>query len=547
MPILQIEIDASELERFIDSALLGLEQVEIAMDEELARGLYMARDLAQVYVPVDTGRLRDSIRVEGGNGSYTFIADAKNPDTGMGYASFVEFGCFFAQKGAKILTKQGWKSWEHIQVGDEVFTHEHRWKKVLEKVHYLVPHSPTKVTIKTDRSCLTVTENHPIRVLLPSGVEVWKPAGDIVVGDQILCVFNERTCAICGKPLKLHQKVACSTQCKNKYFTLHKGKRHFKDFSPDIQARCRKKLSEKMTSWWAKMTPEERRAVAKKAVKARRSYKGEQNPNYGKRYKLNLTPERRQQYSERVKGRKNPMYKYPRYGEYYSNYGFREDLGHVCRSSWEANFCRLLKFKNIDYDYEPTTFSFSDGSSYTPDIRINGPTPFYIEIKGNIDDGFKTKMHKFLTEYPAIPIQIIDDKIYKDIENRWSKKIKPWEFGGFKTFDPENLHTKVCTVTNVKKTLLGRPGNKLKNLYDLVVEGDHSYVINNIVTHNTSRQVAQPFIYPAISEVMPSIKENILGRIALTILGREYIARAGRVYEIARGPTGRFVKWYGER
>jgi len=92
MPILQIEIDASELERFIDTALLGLEQVEIAMDEELARGLYMARDLAQVYVPVDTGRLRDSIRVEGGNGSYTFIADAKNPDTGMGYASFVELG-----------------------------------------------------------------------------------------------------------------------------------------------------------------------------------------------------------------------------------------------------------------------------------------------------------------------------------------------------------------------------------------------------------------------------------------------------------------------
>jgi len=92
VPVLQIQIDTSQLEGFIQKALVGLEQVETIMDEELARGMYMAADLAQVYVPVDTGRLRDSIRVEGGGGSYTLIADAKNPNTGMGYASFVEFG-----------------------------------------------------------------------------------------------------------------------------------------------------------------------------------------------------------------------------------------------------------------------------------------------------------------------------------------------------------------------------------------------------------------------------------------------------------------------
>lgn len=33
--------------------------------------------------------------------------------------------------------------------------------------------------------------------------------------------------------------------------------------------------------------------------------------------------------------------------------GIREDLGHFVRSTWEANFARVLKFEGVEYIYEP--------------------------------------------------------------------------------------------------------------------------------------------------------------------------------------------------
>jgi len=38
--------------------------------------------------------------------------------------------------------------------------------------------------------------------------------------------------------------------------------------------------------------------------------------------------------------------------------GYREDLGLVLRSNWEANFARILNAYKIKWEFEPTVFAF---------------------------------------------------------------------------------------------------------------------------------------------------------------------------------------------
>ena len=66
------------------------------------------------------------------------------------------------------------------------------------------------------------------------------------------------------------------------------------------------------------------------------------------------------------KGKNNPMYgKVTR-----AVGGHRKDLGHATRSSWEANFARILIFLKLSYDYEKYTFELEEGDTYTPDFYI---------------------------------------------------------------------------------------------------------------------------------------------------------------------------------
>lgn len=73
-----------------------------AYTEALQKAAYDGKERAQILVPVDTGALRDSIRIEryaqpAGNITYTGIAAGgykRNPKTGkiVNYAGYVEFG-----------------------------------------------------------------------------------------------------------------------------------------------------------------------------------------------------------------------------------------------------------------------------------------------------------------------------------------------------------------------------------------------------------------------------------------------------------------------
>ncbi len=127
--------------------------------------------------------------------------------------------------------------------------------------------------------------------------------------------------------------------------------------------------------------------------------------------------------------RQNPTTNYSR-----GKGGKRADLNNMYfRSAWEANYARylnlLLKQKLIyKWEYEPDTFYFEKikrgTRSYTPDFKIwetEQSTPYYVEVKGWMDDKSKTKLKRMAKYYPKIKIELVCEQEYKEIKNKVGK------------------------------------------------------------------------------------------------------------------------------
>lgn len=87
----------------------------------------------------------------------------------------------------------------------------------------------------------------------------------------------------------------------------------------------------------------------------------------------------------------------------YTKTGYRQDIDMNVRSSWEANFVRVLKIYKIEFDFEPTVFSFpvkKGTKGYTPDFLLKRNND-WVEIKGYLDDKSKIKLKRFKRYYPA--------------------------------------------------------------------------------------------------------------------------------------------------
>lgn len=107
--------------------------------------------------------------------------------------------------------------------------------------------------------------------------------------------------------------------------------------------------------------------------------------------------------------------------------GFKKDLGHYVRSSWEANICRTLKYFGVLYEYESKKCRFKLGDSiYISDIFIPEMN-LYIEVKGYLRKESRSKLYKFVEAYPNINMKIIDGTSYYDIKYKFSKMVPGWE------------------------------------------------------------------------------------------------------------------------
>lgn len=119
--------------------------------------------------------------------------------------------------------------------------------------------------------------------------------------------------------------------------------------------------------------------------------------------------------------------------------GKRDDLGMFFRSRWEANYARYLNWlvaqkQIIEWRYESETFEFpvKRGSKfYTPDFLItnNDGSKEYHEVKGWMDQKSRTKLKRFARYYPDKKLVLIEERYYKDIQNKVGRMIEHWEWG----------------------------------------------------------------------------------------------------------------------
>ncbi len=105
-----------------------------------------------------------------------------------------------------------------------------------------------------------------------------------------------------------------------------------------------------------------------------------------------------------------------------SKHGYRLDLKHNCRSSWESNICRILKFQNIEYQYEPKIFDLGD-CTYLPDIFIPSEN-MWIEVKGWRRKEGMNKFNKFIKLYPNENIILLGKEEYDVLIKAFCNKIK---------------------------------------------------------------------------------------------------------------------------
>jgi len=107
--------------------------------------------------------------------------------------------------------------------------------------------------------------------------------------------------------------------------------------------------------------------------------------------------------------------------------GYRDDLNHFVRSSWEANICRIFKYLHIEYEYESEKCRFNLGDSiytcdwYLPEFNM------YIECKGYLYQDSLNKLKKVHALFPDIIFKVIDFEVYRIFTERYSKLIPKWE------------------------------------------------------------------------------------------------------------------------
>lgn len=112
----------------------------------------------------------------------------------------------------------------------------------------------------------------------------------------------------------------------------------------------------------------------------------------------------------------------------------REDLNKYFRSSWEANFARILNHLDIEWVYEPKRYYFKNKinkvSSYLPDFYLP-QFDIWIEIKGWMNEKSRIKLELFEEEYPEEykKLILIEKDQYEFLEKKYSW-LKNWETNG---------------------------------------------------------------------------------------------------------------------
>lgn len=260
--------------------------------------------------------------------------------------------------------------------------------------------------------------------------------------------------------VRWHKKVGFSKETREKISKMNKGRK--------VSLETKKKISSANKghiAWNKGLTKDDPRVRknVEAAVKTRRLLyeKGELKPwNFGKPWseevKAKISAQRKGKTYEEIMGKEkaiqfkkrlselgkrfvgkdNPMYgksgdKNPHFGKpaWHGKHSFRRDLGHHCRSKWEANYARYLLWIGKKYQYESKTFVImlnnGEKGTYTPDFLVENN---WYELKGWEDRNELKKWEFFIKQYPDEKFVFIDRNKYKEIEQFYKYIVPNWEF-----------------------------------------------------------------------------------------------------------------------
>jgi len=206
-----------------------------------------------------------------------------------------------------------------------------------------------------------------------------------------------------GKTKLTEPRLVCSLETKNKMHISHLGKKHsVKKFFNEGQ------FKKGEHPWNYGLTKEIDERIAKYTQKGGFSRRGiKQSKEH--RNKLKLSHIGHPCYNSRGRGK----------------CGIRKDLNQFFRSTWEANFARILNHLKIKWEYEMHRI-FLETCSYLPDFYLP-ELNLFIEVKGTRFGNRDEKLELLYKELPSFPIKIIDGVVYELLKKRYSKIIVGWE------------------------------------------------------------------------------------------------------------------------
>jgi len=192
---------------------------------------------------------------------------------------------------------------------------------------------------------------------------------------------KERKDSLIGREIHWADKISNANKEAYLRDPEHWGKSGFKCSAEEIEQRASKLRGQNRT-------PKQREYIGKK-TKEKLDELGIEPWNKGKtKYTSNKVAGIGKKISKvRIEGFASGRIEVISNGKYKCHY--RDDLEHLCRSSWEANFARSLRCLDVSYEYEPRAFMLI-GTTYTPDFKIYTNMSFigiksfdYIDVKGH--------------------------------------------------------------------------------------------------------------------------------------------------------------------
>ncbi len=299
-----------------------------------------------------------------------------------------------------------------------------------------------------------------------------------------------KLCVICGAPLKTVSSK--SQHCKSCAARISSNPSR-----PEVRQRiAQSRIGQ--SSWNKGLTAE----TAKDTlwIKNLSAYNATQKGvSLDERIGVERATEMRANLSKRFTGKNNPMYgRPPKATKTYTKSGYREDLGHYVRSSWEADMARVFRHLEIEYQYEPQTFELSKEQNititYTPDFYVPEQDTFY-EVKGWMDKVSEEKIALFRQQYPQHNLVVIDKTLFAEFQVQYSDLVE-WECPQF----PQNsewVRIKAIEFVGEEET------------YDLQMQAPgNNFIANGFIVHNSG-------MTRWVVEMKPRNLDNIIAMVAL--------------------------------